>query len=186
MSDNTHNEYQIPDWIQRTVEYSGYQITVGDDYRFTVTGPEWNSERHQPFNSLYEAKQAIDDHLDRLQKQRKAEAKVNVAARDQRGTPVTVRGLHGTTGAALTTPVRHDLNTLYPDVPWIAELLVERAKLVARQEEIEKAVEPYASRAKRSYGRIAAASYGPTLDTFLKELDDKRKKALANAPKASS
>lgn len=189
MTDIGHNN--PPVMIAAEIEYRGYKIEVDEHYRFKVSGADWPERRFgNAFDTLSAAKAEIDENIKKLTKQEAVAKTLKLELRDRNGKTVVFRGFNSNTSDALLTPPKKDRsnwyrddNDLYPDVPWLNELLAERAKHETRIAEIDKITRLYGVRARaESYGRIHSEHYQTVLDSWLTKINEKREETLKATP----
>lgn len=174
------------------MEYKGHKIIVTPEFKFRVTGPEFNEGGrigNFEYVSKDEAVKAVDTRVALADKQRIAENTVKMPAlKGATVEPFTVRGINRSTSEILGFPVTRIeglgryLDDIYPDVPWIKKLLEERRKLAERVGEIEEQLRPYGLRNSAGFGRVSPERYESTLQGFIDEFNKKKAAAEAAAP----
>lgn len=172
------------------MDYKGHKITVTPEFKFRVTGPEFDetASRHFEFASKDEATKAIDTRVNAADKQKKAEASIKLSALYGPGAELfEIRGINRSTSAILGCPQRgygpQQINDIYPDVPWVKALLEEHKRLLGRIGEIVETLKPYGVRDQADYGgRVSPESYDKKLQNFVDDFNKKKAAAEAAAP----
>jgi hypothetical protein len=148
--------------------YKEHKIEVTTDFKFRITGPLFDGNgRDNEFGAIAEARGAIEKRSDALVKQRKAETTVALAVLDDQGKSAVVRGIHASQGGLLGVGAS---DGVFPDVPWVKELLIKRAALRAELQAIELKVKPYRVNTRRGYGRVDPLNYEAMIGQVTAEL----------------
>jgi hypothetical protein len=135
----------LPSGGRRLVrEYRGSKIWLTEDYRFEVVGEGFAGYESRMFGSLKEAEAKIDQIM--AAEARSQRERVSLCVLNSSGNAETITGLHGKTGDVLGVS---DSSDFYPNVGWLAEMLMEKKRLYDRMTEINKTIQPY--RIRRSY-----------------------------------
>jgi hypothetical protein len=146
--------------------FKDHEIEVTPDFRFKVTGPLFE-DKGLEFSSIDDARNAIDKRELALAQQRKAEANVALAALDDSGERVTIKGIHAAQGMLLGVGKS---DAVYPDVTWVRDWLIRRASITAELARIDDTLRPYRLRSRRAYGRIKPEEYEQAIKTITAEL----------------
>jgi len=162
--------------IARVIKHSGYDITVTDEYRFKISGPDYDKDEY-PADTLSAAKRKIDDHIKTLHKQQQIRKRLNLKLRNRAGVLVTMRGFHAKNGNMLSTPDVPRYTDVYPDVPWIVEALAKRAELNTAMNKIDGESRPFGLKSNQ-YGHRDADAYERELNKWLDELKVKTAAAI--------
>jgi hypothetical protein len=149
-------------------EYKGHTIAVREDLSFMVAGPHVN----QYFQRAFDAREAVDEAVANAAKQ--SRTKISISVLSEKGRNEIVHGLHAGHGKVLGTE-----GDFYPDVPWLAELLKEKAKLQIRLNDIDHLSYRYRI---SNHWRGASKDYDGTVAQLQKEIADKTARAEAATP----
>jgi hypothetical protein len=154
------------------------------------------------FDTLEKAKEAIDQFFSTQARVITNAVAISRNLLDGKGQPLTVVGINrndGTLKVKNYTPVGHYgrvaketsySGDLYPDRPWIKEVLVELHELAKREAELNSKISKAKLRHYRSsYHKIAIDEYEPRIHRLTKEIDDAEQQAnyleAANAKKSA-
>jgi hypothetical protein len=157
-------------------DFMGHTITLADDWRFTVTGPEFDKSRYDiTFHSIADAKKEIESRVTDAAKVEAQNIRLDLHVYDDNGALLQVDRINRRTGNLNTVAGRE----CYPDVPWIGQALLRAKQARKAILEIEKAIEPFEIRVSRSYGKIEPEAYPNRVREFEAEHKRKREAALA-------
>lgn len=161
-----------------TFTHNGHTVSVGTDFMFVVTGPEFPAP--MTCESAREAKAEIDKQVALASREKIRSKEISIPAISETGQRLTIRGINRTTGAFLGHDNKN--NDIYPDVPWISEAAQKYAALLNQAQEIFRRLSKYRIQARRGYGRIDVASYDRLTDELLAEAHKKKAEAELAAP----
>lgn len=159
--------------------FKEHDIEVTIDFRFRVTGPLYDGAME--YSSIDDARNGINSRAIALAQQRKAEAKFALPALDGVGERVTIKGIHAGQGSLLGAG---ESAVIYPDVPWIRDLLIHCAGVAKELAEIERKLNPYRMRTKRLYGRVKSEDYEEEISKLVAEFDAKTEAAKSGGANA--
>ena len=141
--------------------HHGHRIMLTDGLMFLVTGPQFEDEKYdhaRTFDSVSQAKKAIDGRVAAAQKQAVITHRVSIPMLDEMGKPIAVRGVNradsgvlGYSSPDLQWASLISLPEMFPSVPWIERALAARVDALKRAAALTDQVEKYGIRASRGY-----------------------------------
>jgi hypothetical protein len=149
--------------------YRNHTITIGDDWTFSVIGPEFDNKGHTiRFNSFQSAREEIEKRVDET-------AKVD-AQNITMG--VTLIGLDGEVKRFNRINRRSgnldpDIGKFYPNLPPVASLIGELAGLNHRAKEISSFLSKIEINNSRAYQTISADDYARKVAALKQEVAEK-------------
>jgi len=166
--------------IRRHLPYRGHGITITNNFRFQVTGPEFEYKRETPVLTVEEAKKMIDKAVE-LKAKAKA-LKFSKIVLNDAGDLITVLGFNRTDGDLKVAGEANTGRYVYPNVPWIAAALKNLANHRQEMDEIiTKLHDLRVSATGRTYRGLSADEYATRLMSFDAEVDRAETVALENA-----
>lgn len=165
-----------------TKEYMGHTITLTDNWKFTVEGPEFDKTalRYKVTFESYEA--ACEEIKTRINDTSRVETlnlRLDVQVVDEKGSIIRLERINRSSGKVAGVDTRY----VYPNFSWIRLAVTKLNTLRKEVEEIDKRLNVVRMDTHRSYSRISANGYAAAMSSFLKEYEEKVKKAEeASAP----
>ncbi len=154
--------------------HKGIPIALSGDLQFYAT-PEEGVDLSSP------TAEGINDEIDAyLATKRKQEKDpLNLAVVTTSGVRGAVKGIHMGTCMARGFPELGATPSIYPDVPWIVEVLLEMEKARESLKRADAVVAPYRMDPSRGYGRVAPAQYDGIMERLVSQYEEKRAAAEA-------
>ena len=167
--------------------YQGYEIELTDDMRFMVSGPDWGRD-YQRFDSFREAKEGVDRFLKGRMAKAKAEKSLSIPALQvgfikgkYEVQKITIKGIHVREKNLLCREPGIEVDSnVWPDVPWLRQMLEARAIAENNTRAINEKLRPYSVKAKSAefgYGNLDGETYPKAIGQLEKSFADKRQAA---------
>jgi len=145
-----------------TREFAGHTITLTEDLRFEVTGPEFVSVR-QPrdrvFDALTDAKANIMERIKESEKVAALKINFRFDLVDANGKTYEVTRINRTTGLLVESQSRE----LYPNTKWVRDMIARRRAARLELDEIDNKLRSLQISNQRGYGRITADELPSTI-----------------------
>ena len=156
--------------------YRDHTVSLNDSMKFEVRGPVLERVHYQAFNTYADATEAIDKAV--AAKARADTIKLNLAVIDRTGTRGIITGVHKSEGHVLIRGEANSGSDLYPDVPWLRYLVLEKEKLAKQMGDIETQIYPYSIRRSRAYHKLSAEGHAAALEKLRADYEEKNRKAF--------
>lgn len=148
--------------------FMGHTITLAQNWKFTVKGPEFDQARYEvAFQSFEAAMEEIKKRVDTTQKIKAQNIHIDVQVVDAKGKVHKLDRINRNTGDLIGPDTRY----VYPDHPWVIAQLQKKTQLEGQLREVNDQLEQVAISTHRSYGKIAAEEYVGYINNFHKEYD---------------
>ena len=148
--------------------FMGHTVSLAQNWKFTVKGPEFDAARYEVAFQSYEAAiEEVKKRVDTTQKIKAQNIHIDVQVVDAKGNLHKLDRINRNTGDLVGPDTRY----VYPDHPWVIAQLQKKALLEGQLREVNDHLEQVAITTHRSYGKIAAEDYVGFINTFHKEYD---------------
>ena len=171
------NDTEIKIEVPTIMDHNKHRIEITKAWYFMVNGPEL---KDTIFPSIVQAREAIDAAMERKAKIKAQKFSKIVMASN--GELITILGFTRQDGSFKTAgDVKIDRG-VYPNVPWIKELLAECYKVSLQYGALSETLREYEVRPARIYRGMSPDDYAQKLAQFEQEINEAERKAFENDP----
>ena len=166
-------------------EHEGHIITLTDDLRFEVSGPQYppgpRSARDSTFDALVDAKRDITKRIQDELKERARTQSLSIPIITDLGEITHITKLNRTSGDIDAKCTRY----FYPASQWVVDAVRRRQEIQKELQPIETKLERIRMSSSRCSGRIDVDSLGFYIDRLQKEYNEKQEEATKLTPQES-
>lgn len=161
--------------MPETKKFMNHEITLRDDFRFEIIGPEFDPDPRRThdrlFDSFIAAKAEIESRIESSAKAGLKQVVMSSQLLNQKGSLVTVTGINRSTGRISNFGELE--SKAYPNVTWVREALIRQAVIQAELQLLADRLHKVTiSTSRKSYGRIEATEYKSKIEQLQREISE--------------